>query len=122
MRGQVTTYVNDIEKQLHAIRPRNTNDENYIDKVQAYLVLVQLTTAILKKLNQLFTEIFDRFSGYIDELWNHMGNRDDAQVRRVTREFNEFLNEKTSSSNKLFNDIQELVGDIDNAERNWKEE
>jgi hypothetical protein len=122
MRVQVTTYVNDIEKQLHAIRPRNTNDENYIDKVQAYLVLVQLTTAILKKLNQLFTEIFDRFSGYIDELWNHMGNRDDAQVRRVTREFNEFLNEKTSSSNKLFNDIQELVGDIDNAERNWKEE
>jgi len=122
MRGQVTTYVNDIEKQLHAIRPRNTNDENYIDKVQAYLVLVQLTTAILKKLNQLFTEIFDRFSAYIDELWDHMANRDDAQVRRVTREFNEFLNEKTSSSNKLFNDIQELVGDIDNAERNWKEE
>jgi len=122
MRNQVNTYVNDIEKQVHAIRPRNTNDEHYIDKLQTYLVLVQLTTDILNKLNRLFTEIFDRFSVYINELWNHMMNRDDAQARRVTREFNEFFNEKTSGSNKLFSDIQELMDGIDDAERNWKEE
>jgi len=121
MRDEIVNYVNDIENQLHAIRPRNTNDENYIDKIQTYLMLVQLTTDILKKLNQLFTEIFDRFRAYIDELWKHMVNHDDAQARRVTREFNEFFNEKTSSSNKLFDDIQQIMDDIDDAESNWKE-
>jgi uncharacterized protein (DUF2267 family) len=119
MRNQVTTYVNDIERQVIAIRPRNTNDEDYIDKVQNYLLLVQLTTDILKKLNQLFTEIFDKFSTYIEELWNHMQNGDNAEARRVTQEFNEFFNAKTSGSNSFFTDVEQLINDINNAEHKW---
>ncbi len=119
MRNQVTTYVNDIERQVIAIRPRNTNDEDYIDKVQNYLLLVQLTTDILKKLNQLFTEIFDKFSTYIEELWNHMQNGDNAEARRVTQEFNEFFNTKTSGSNSFFTDVEQLINDINNAEQKW---
>jgi hypothetical protein len=122
MRNEVITYVNDIQKQLQDIRPSNTNDINYIQKAQNYLLLIQLTTEILTKLNQLFTQIFDRFSEYIEQLWNYMSNHDDVQARRVTREFNQFFLEKTSNSDKLFNDIQQLVNDIDNDERNWREE
>ena len=119
LRNQVTTYVNDIERQIIAIRPRNTNDEDYVDKVQNYLLLVQLTTDVLKELNKLFNEIFDKFSTYIEELWNHMQNGDNAEVRRVTQEFNEFFNEKTSDSNNCFNNVQQLINDINNAEQKW---
>jgi ElaB/YqjD/DUF883 family membrane-anchored ribosome-binding protein len=121
MRNQVTTYVNDITRQIEALRPRNTNDEHYVDKVHSYLLLVGITTDILKKLNELFTDVFDRFSTYIEELWNHMNNGDNAEARRVTQEFNAFFNDKTSSSNKLFNDIQQLMNDIDRAEQNGME-
>lgn len=122
MKSQVTTYVNDIEKQIESIRPRNTSDKNFVEKAQAYIILVQLTKDILVKLNELFTEIFDRFSAYIDELWKHMIIHDNAQARRVTREFNEFFNEKTSNSNKLFDDIQQLMDGIDDSEDHWKQE
>lgn len=121
MRNQVTTYVNDIQKQIESMRPTNTNDKDFVDRAQAYLIFVQLTTDVLIKLNQLYTEIFDRFSAYIDELWIHMINRDNAQIRRVIREFNEFFNNKTSNSNKLFDDIQQLMNNIDDAEDNWKQ-
>ncbi len=67
MRNDVTTYMNDIERQLIAIRPLDMNAVNSIDKAQKYLILIQLTTDIIKKLNQLFTKIFDRFSIYIDQ-------------------------------------------------------
>ncbi len=119
MRNEVITNVNDIQRQIVSIRPPNTNDVNFIDKAQNYLLLIQLTKDILEKLNQLFSDIFDRFSEYIEQLWNFMIKHDDAQARRLTREFNQFFQEKTSNSNKLVNDIQQLVNDIDNAEENW---
>ncbi len=118
IRNEVTTYVDDIQRQIIAIRPRNTHDTNYIDQIQSYFVFVHLTTDLLTKLDQLFTEIFDRFRLYMDELWNHMNNHDDGQVRRVTRQFNNFLFEKTSNSDQLFNHIQKCMDDIEDTQWN----
>lgn len=39
----------------------------------------------------------------------------------MIQEFNEFFNEKISDSNKLFDDIQQLIDNIGDAEDNWKE-
>ncbi len=118
IRNEVTTYVDDIQRQIIAIRPHNTHDPNYIDQLQSYFVFVHLTTDLLTKLDQLFTEIFDRFRLYMDELWNYMNNHDDGQVRRVTRQFNNFLFEKTSNSDQLFNHIQKCMDDIEDTQWN----
>jgi len=121
MRDEVNLYVNDIQKQILAIRPKNTNAEDFQEKAQSYVTLVQLTTDLLKKITQLFEEIFDQLTQYINDLWIHMNNHDQNQIHRVTRQFNEFLEQKISTSNKLFIDIQEILENIDDTESNWKQ-
>lgn len=121
MRDEVNFYVNDIQKQILAIRPKNTNEESFQEKAHSYVILVQLTTDLLKKITQLSEEIFDQLTNYVNNLWIHMNNHDQNQVQRVARQFNEFLEQKISNSNKLFSDIQEILENIDDTESIWKQ-
>jgi len=112
MRNDVIVYVNDIQKQILSLRPTNTNDDEFQNKAHTYITLVQLTTDLLTKINQLFTKIFDEMTQYINDLWVHMNNHDQTRMRAATRQFNQFIEQQMSNSNQLFVDIQQTLDNI----------